>query len=419
MSVRPLFVLLLLLGLLLAGCDSTTPAGDPPPDPPSPTPDDPPVTEPDPQTLFTRSAQLIGLYDGSMAVSDLNEDGALDIVISGYRTSQGNRATTYFYAGNGDGTFTYVDAGLVGVAEGSTSIADVNGDGHLDLFLTGYGYEAYYETALYLGNGDGSFSGGGDFLPIDTKWRAVPGDLNGDGHVDLFVAGDAFGHHPNVYLGDGQGQFTGNESDVVPINWGIPSLGDVTGDGHLDVLVSGVTVGTVMVTRLYAGDGTGRFTDTESNFQTVGGDNVSPSRSVLGDVNGDGLLDAVVIGGTRENRVSTELYLNDGQGVLVAFDTDLPGVFRTDLTITDVDLDGHADVLLGDVRVDDTPAAGLFLGDGTGAFVQADEVGLTGLNVTSMVTGDFDGDGDPDVAIVGYEVAGSPGRLQVFLNGTQ
>lgn len=118
----------------------------------------------------------------SMGVGDFNNDGKLDLAVSGCGASAAcNSLTTTIYLGNGDGTFTTKSTSPVG--GGFMSVGDINGDGHLDLALSSPG-----GVSLLLGKGDGTFDtlipAGGNGFTVSV----VMGDFNQDGRLDLAAA---------------------------------------------------------------------------------------------------------------------------------------------------------------------------------------------------------------------------------------
>jgi len=131
-------------------------------------------------------------YPSSIAVADVNGDGKLDIVVANYENFAGTGIIGVLL-GNGDGTFqppvAYGGAGLQGATW--VAVADLNGDGKLDIAVTYQCEPNCYSSAavgVLLGNGDGTFqpaviypSGG-----IFSNSIAVA-DVNGDGKPDLVV----------------------------------------------------------------------------------------------------------------------------------------------------------------------------------------------------------------------------------------
>jgi hypothetical protein len=136
---------------------------------------------------------------GQIVLADMNGDGKPDLVTLG-TTTNGEQAELAISLGNGDGTFqtpTILDFGGGSSIGYGLAVADFNGDGKMDVAVTGFNPPE--DTGIFLGNGDGtvqSFNAGNGLVEpaqgIDLVifGASMATDWNGDGKPDL-VAGSA------------------------------------------------------------------------------------------------------------------------------------------------------------------------------------------------------------------------------------
>ncbi|KUM25877.1 hypothetical protein AU467_23755 [Mesorhizobium loti] len=210
------------------------------------------------------AAYFTGFSTGQAAIADIDGNGTLDLLASG-----GSGVVKLL--GNGDGTFQPTQ--LVTPTGGDIALADIDGDGRPDLIAG---------VLTFMNDGSGGFVPGSAALGGNGL---AAGDVNGDGKVDIVVAQYA-SHAVDVSLGDGSGGF-GTASvystgpDVTPFS---PLLADMNGDGHLDVVLSSDT--THIGVLINNGDGT--FGPVQA-FSAGYADRVT-----VGDLNNDGLPDVVV-----------------------------------------------------------------------------------------------------------------------------
>lgn len=183
-----------------------------------------------------------GYYNASIAIADLNHDSKLDLVVT--TGAQGTNAVSVLL-GNGDGTFqspvTYDSGGL---NPQSVAIADVNGDGRLDVLAANTDSSS---VGVLLGNGDGTFQPAVSYGSGGTNAAAIAvADVNGDGKPDLLLANNcgvqACGGGVGVLgvlLGNGDGTF---QPAVTYGSGGIGAVSvaaaDVNGDSKPDALIA-------------------------------------------------------------------------------------------------------------------------------------------------------------------------------------
>jgi len=284
-----------------------------------------------------------GGYIGSaVAIADLKGDGKLDLVVTNRCQSDcsgSGPGGVSVLLGNGDGTFQpAVSYSSGGYNAEALAIADLNNDGKPDLVISQCPDEncTSGEVSILLGNGDGTFQ-----PPIGytvNGGSAVIGDVNGDGIPDIVAAGDP----AQVLLGNGNGTFQQPVNTLVS-GWFV-ALGDVNGDGKMDLVTASYTGVTVSL-----GDGNGTFqTPTSYAFPKYW----EPDSVAIGDVNGDGKPDLVV---TFE---CSNLTCVPGYGLVVVMSGNGDGTFNsvfakssgghyaTSVEIRDVNGDGKPDIVL-------------------------------------------------------------------------
>ena len=189
---------------------------------------------------------------------DFNGDGLPDLVTVNPAT--GNVVVAL---NNGNGTFGSRAAYPAGTNPDAVTVADVNGDGKLDLIVADYGSTTSANSggvSILLGNGNGTFQSP-VFIPTGSQpLQVIARDFTGDGKMDIALASDyvanfTTGGSVDVLLGNGDGTFQSPAHYAVPLLPTSLTVGDFNGDGHLDLAVSGAGAAPLSVL-LGNGDGT-------------------------------------------------------------------------------------------------------------------------------------------------------------------
>ncbi len=406
---------------------------------------------------------------GGVAFFDYNNDGLLDIFapqggpIPGDQYSAGKFPTrNVLYRNNGDGTFTDVTAGsgldaYTNYGQG-VSIADYNNDGWPDIYITSFG-----GSKLFRNNGNGTFTdvtdqaGVADIAtelpwPLSSAWA----DYDNDGHLDLFIChyvrwsvamnkicrgrdGSVNYCSPQVfdpsvsrlYHNNGDGTFTDvtQKSGIGKLlgkSMGVAWI-DYDDDGWMDLFVTNDTI----TNFLLHNNRDGTFTEVGIAAGVALGNDSTPMAAMgigIGDYDNDGREDLFVINFAQQPK---SVYRNAGGGLFLD-NSGVANVASTNQAYIgfsvesfDYDLDGHKDLIYGNGHVLDAREAiskgstyeqsqQLFHNQHDGTFIE-DQRSLGDLvhpRVTrGMAIGDFDNDGDLDVALMGVNEP-----LQLFRN---
>jgi hypothetical protein len=309
-------------------------------------------------------------------------------------------------------TRIFLDAPAYGAGSGPRFVAtgDFNGDGKPDIAVANFYGNS---VSILLGNGDGTYQPQVVYPVVAGPSSIVVADLNGDGKLDLVVAncgpcfnGGVSNTPVSVFLGNGDGTFQ-PRVDYRAANGPVSVVvADFNGDGKLDLGVlnycghansyfcgSGDVQGSVSI---LLGNGDGTF-QAQVGYAT----GYSPESLALGDFNGDGKLDLAVANTSRFSN-SVGILLGRGDGTFrrqVEYATAMnPG----SVAVGDFNGDGNQDLAVAAIG-----CAALFcnhgyvsilLGNGDGTF-RTHVNYPTGTGATAVAVADLNGDGIPDLAV--------------------
>jgi len=306
---------------------------------------------------------------------DLNGDGHIDLALGHF----GFEATTWL--GAGEGTFTHVGTAPFPNSVRNIRIADENNDGLPDVLVTN-------NTRLTVLRGDGQ---GGITHVIDIFVGRLAdfdiGDVNLDGRVDIVTTASTYDQW-SVLLGTDLGHFGVTSLAALDESSDVAAA-DFDGDGHMDVVIGARLANFLSV---HYGQGNEEFITT---MDTEGG---GSGHLTTGDFNGDGLADIVTTTPQHVNVV-----LSNGPGFEPAHRITV-GPTPSPIIAGDFDTDGNVDLVVG---IDEEIKT--LLGDGTGDFVVTHA--LDRLHTVVWVSAiNLNGDGAPDLAAV------VNGNIEFFTN---
>jgi hypothetical protein len=249
------------------------------------------------------------LFPSSVAVADVNGDGNPDVLVANLCADSNCDGSVGVLLGNGDGIFrAAVTYSSGGVQPRAVAVADVNGDGRLDLLAANArctNFVCAGSVAVLLGNGDGTFQAAAtDVSGGNLPDSLVVADVNHDGKLDLLVA-NAWSGTVGVLLGNGDGSFqpavTYSSGETKVVQFSSVAVADVNGDGQPDLLLTTDSVGgngnNGGAVSVLLGNGDGSFQTAveypSGGYQTLG--------VAVGDVNGDGSLDVLIANSCNQN----------------------------------------------------------------------------------------------------------------------
>jgi hypothetical protein len=357
------------------------------------------------QGLFAFPTSLMpGHYIPATGVGDVNGDGLVDVVLSTQTNMIISEIALYVRYGRADGSLgppVRVDMGpQMSCQPSAVLIGDVNGDGRPDVVL---GSDFCGVQVLHQ-NASGSLVLGEHLAGRFATSRLRVADLNGDGRLDLVGVGGSATSGVDVWRQDGTGKLVFWRS-VPMINFAGKDVevGDVNGDGRPDlvVAVNGLVSLDVAVLLQQADGGfaTLAFLSTGSPWGATG--------LALADLNGDGRTDIVATTGGNSPTYLAVYYQAAGGvlGPMTKLPThDAPTAVRS----ADINGDGRADLV---VSHSDFSSVGVYLQQANGVLLpeQRFRAPADGFGPQGMSLGDINRDGLIDIVLVGHWIQQLPG----------
>jgi FG-GAP-like repeat len=333
--------------------------------------------------------------------SDLDGDGDADCTAT----------MSTFDRNNGDGTFTLINRIVAPPPNGSQYLGnglqvDFDGDGRVDHLITEAVGGVAVRDRLLLNNGGGDFVDGGPITAPGefviggnmTTWALVTFDANADGARDVVVSSQPQSGGPlttRVYLGTGDGTVTASGIQFSEI---LIERSDIDADGRDDLIVS-----TDTAISIRWGHPSGTFASS-----TLLATSASPSailhRSHVADLDDDGDRDVLLTVFSSPSSIAVPRICEQLSSRAFAFHDDaLPGYHGALIPVvsTDVDLDGHTDLLVGNRQIPGEIYSVVAMSWLRGSAAPGPDFQYMGDQwPLSFANDDLDGDGDIDV--MGY-----------------
>ncbi|MFB2970208.1 S8 family serine peptidase [Aerosakkonema sp. BLCC-F183] len=369
--------------------------------------DNPPSNNPSDIKFVDSGTLLEGGDIGSVTPGDYDSDGDIDLLLTGW----GNSGLTSTIYRNDSGTFTDINASLLGVQRSAVDWGDYDNDGDLDILLTGTTDNIKNNNAKIYRND------GGNFTEVNTSLSGVQygsvawGDYDNDGDLDILLTGFNGRSISKVYRNDGSNTFTDINAPLVGVHYSSVAWGDYDNDGDLDILLTGIAPSNgTPVSKIYRNN-SGNFIDIGASI--VG---VRDSSVAWGDYDNDGDIDILLTGnaGTFVNpKMVSKIYRNDNN-TFTDIGASLANVNHSSVAWGDYDNDGDLDILLVGATDNQYPTivSKVYRNDnGNFTDIKASLTDSVELNGHAVAWGDYDSDSDLDIFI-----SGATGISRIYWN---
>ena len=339
-----------------------------------------------------------GSTNPEMAFFDKDGDGDLDVVISSYyQTDYDVHAD--LYENDGNGNFTIVTSPFLGCHSGDIGVGDIDGDGDIDIIINGKSLTASL-TTVYINDGAGNFT-----IKTNTGIMGLFGsleleDMDGDGDLDLIVSGSSQPNYPYnqltySYENDGAGNFTATQ--IFPSNLLLTGIQvfDIDNDGDNDVLTSTPYNGKQLL--FYENLNNSSYAPVDTLMTGVAGS------LTLINVNGNNFTD-IIIGGSVPG-----VYTNNGNKTFTQITANSFGTYSSQrYCVADFNGDGTEDFVVVGWRTNPSvKSSELYYNNGGGVFTQHTNPGFTPIRNGGVIAGDVNGNGDLEILILGMPSGGT------------
>jgi hypothetical protein len=287
------------------------------------------------------------------------------------------------------------------------AIGDLNNDGYPDIYIV----NCDKPDEIWFNNGKAIFINSNQKIGNTIKYNKNAGlaDLDGDGDLDIFIANDADWGNKNptvglpneVWLNEGNGKFTDSGQRLGNLASIDVALGDVDGDGDIDAVIANLHNTDLsnlirQPNEVWLNDGKGNFSN---SGQSLG---VGSLHVKLVDIDGDGDLDAVF---QHPIDGSFVIWLNR-KGKFTKSNNTLGN--GSNITFGDIDSDGDQDAFIVKGGPNRSAPCEIWLNEGSSKFTDSGQR-LGNLVGYDVALGDLDGDGDFDALVTnGTRTAQTP-----------
>ncbi len=346
------------------------------------------IVPPSTGTFLPKTDYNVGSGPWSVAIADMNGDGSMDIV-----AAVPGPSNVAVLLNNGNGTFAAAVTYSTGLNPRSVALGDIDNDGDIDVVTANNGFT---NVTVLKNNGDGTLGGRVDYSAGGNPSAATLADIDGDGYLDIVVTNGG-ANQVAVLINDGAGNFSAPHPYGAGIAPYWSAVADMNRDGGLDVVA-----------------GNSLASSTVSILTNIGAGKVSlTSSSAAG-----GFLRFVGAADFTNDRRMDFFALNSSTNGITVYRQDTLGNFptRTDVTTGngpwggatgDLDGDGYLDVITANATGNNISV--MKSTGGTG-FTRTDY--NAGQVPRGVAAGDLDGDGDLDLVVANS----GDGTVSVFLN---
>ncbi len=354
---------------------------------------------------------------GNAIWGDIDNDSDYDILVCGEK-SDGSKVTSVYF--NNEGVFEKSNKQLEGVSpknDQSIAFTDLDTDGHLDVIITGEDNSGNAFTGVYI------YESGLGYIEYKTDLPGVMegsvdwGDYDRDGDPDLLLSGrmDDGNYHCKIYRNKGESgplkwEFQAVFTDFILLKESTAKFVDFNQDDYLDVITTGIDPNHDIVGYYYTND---------KGMYGLGKMGKSCNGSIAyADFDADGKVEVLTTGDTSFFGIdpATRLWEFDETGI-TEIATDLENVYLSSADWGDYDHDGDYDLILCG-KNDQLANVTILYKNYNGTLVNSGKQ-FPGMAQGTVNWGDYDSDGDLDLLMSGY-ISSSPNRITaIYRNNSE